>query len=736
MRNRKVLYILLKIIYFLMFNTHSVTHVYAEKKLMLSHTPTTLQPHRGIERPTLALFDTAKRERYFYQPIIDMAQASGFTVAYHPITQLIDMPNDSFPLEKYNVAGFVLCPQFLQTMQTSPVSQKILSLINKFSRQAHTTTICMFPPVSLKQRAPLNAFAKLFEQLGISPHNGYRSRQPRDLYTFKALTNRFLQHPLERRPLTYHTTLHLPNKGQSYNLSQAFSGKILPVALLPLKQQRYSQQIKNLFPLAIYYYNPLRKNHLVITSSSICFSSISENFQICPMQKNKRKELELAVHETISNIYHLATQKETTSGLNLQKTLSSPEAVFPNPIDTLIKDVPRKRTKTNDTVAWMEIRPFSPPLPKTPRDKIKKRLRDRQKLADYTLNSELNHLWITINPQMYYSPIGRLKDEKERLKKTFSTFTKKLAQQARKTGRRLPKILIGFEITNNIYKPNMPKSPAQDLYGISYPDIPRPLDKTFWEREVKRPLEIFLQLWKDPSISHGIEISGVVLDLEMYCRKTTESFIATMGLSTETIAQFLRSPLTAPLDPKLFSQHLVSNGLATKYFSFLEGAATKLGTELRRFIHKRIPRAIIGCYAPNISIDWFYKGIYKGLSTRQDPLRLFTFNTEYNSHRPWLEKNGIQSRHLGVLMLSKLKTTKDFSWVDKILQKHDGVWLNRFSRIIEPSHDDWSNLEQTKLSPHDRALFAKYLRNKNQAPHNQAPHQAPHEMPGIPVAAN
>ena len=156
----------------------------------------------------------------------------------------------------------------------------------------------------------------------------------------------------------------------------------------------------------------------------------------------------------------------------------------------------------------------------------------------------------------------------------------------------------------------------------------------------------------------------------------------------------------------------MENQKTKPYFHILEAEAKRLGNELRTFVRNKIPKAIIGCYAPNISTDWFYKGIYKGLSKPENPILLLTFNSEFYAHKDWLTSHRVQAKHASVLMLSKIRSKDDFTWVDYILQRHDGIWFNRFSRMAEPYHKDWSTLEQTSLTMDDRNKFAKYLGTK------------------------
>jgi len=228
---------------------------------------------------------------------------------------------------------------------------------------------------------------------------------------------------------------------------------------------------------------------------------------------------------------------------------------------------------------------------------------------------------------------------------------------------------------------------ALDMYGNSYEDAPAPLNEAFWSEEIIIPLQKFIKDWNTISI---VPLSGVVLDLEMYI-KSTGVFLSTMGFDKNTFIKFQELPEIKTYQYahsflntffKTPADYIINNKLASKYFQYLASNAQDLGFKLNTIINNLIPNAIIGCYAPNISPTWFYKNLYKGLSFN-NPIMLFTFNTEFRTHQPWLKQNNINVQHSSALMLAKIEGPKNFSLINNILKEHDGIWLNRFSTIVE-----------------------------------------------------
>ena len=654
------------------------------------------------KKVTVALFDTAHNESYLYDHIAQLANASNIEIDYYPLHRVLDTPQDEIPFQKYDCSFFALCPEILKGMHTSPAAKKVLGLIKLTANMPNKLTGLLFPSMNLGNSNPMTALSPLFSQLGIKQD----ANDPRSLQhhtNFFNLTNRYLQLPPESRPLGFHTSLNLPRQGRPFNATQTITGGFAPLALLPIKRNNYPTQVKSLFPFGLYWFNPTKNNHLFISNNNLLtFSGISENFQLCPIKFSLRKKMLEGLQQMLWELNSIFDEGEREAGINTKLVLESKKMPLPPALQNLgtpPNPSPREKTKK---IAWMELIAFESQEPK--------KVAEQKILIKFIATAELDSLWISINPNMYYSPIAKLKDKKENFLNALASFTKQLQQKVTSQKIKPPAILISFEIANNLYNPNLPKTHAQDLYGNTYPDVPAPLDKKFWENEVMLPLEQFLVDWKKPGIANGIEISGVVLDLEMYCRKTTGSFLQSMGFEKETISQFLSPPIASLLSSHAFTNYLMKNRLASRYFAFLEKRAELLGQDMKNFFNQQLPGGIIGCYAPNISIDWFYKGFYKGLSSEREPLHLFTFNTEFVSHKTWLADNDIQANHSGVLMLSKLRTKQDFDWTEKIAKHHSGVWLNRFSRIAEIYHNDWSTLEQTPFSFQRRFDFVRSLR--------------------------
>ena len=105
----------------------------------------------------------------------------------------------------------------------------------------------------------------------------------------------------------------------------------------------------------------------------------------------------------------------------------------------------------------------------------------------------------------------------------------------------------------------------------------------------------------------------------------------------------------------------------------------------------------------------FYKGFYKGLSTREKPIQLMTFNVEFNAHKRWLEEHDIFVNHSCVLLLSKIINEGSFELVREILRHHSGIWFNKFQRLAEEFNlGVW--LEWSPLPEPQRFEFCDFTR--------------------------
>ena len=158
---------------------------------------------------------------------------------------------------------------------------------------------------------------------------------------------------------------------------------------------------------------------------------------------------------------------------------------------------------------------------------------------------------------------------------------------------------------------------------------------------------------------------------------------------------------------------LIDKKMAAKYFDFLENQAVEIGSNLKQSFNKKINNCIIACYMPNILINWFYKGLYKGLNAAEKPVHLFSFNAEYLNHQKWFDDNKINATHSSVLLLSKITDKKSYEWIKNILNNHNGVWFNRYSRLVEPKTSDWTAVEKPQITQDQYPDFIEYIGQVN-----------------------
>ncbi|MCK4265258.1 hypothetical protein KAW80_02775 [Candidatus Babeliales bacterium] len=670
---------------------------------------------------TLLLIDTAHGEKYQHQPIVSMAKSLGFETKYISISKIMDSTNVTLAATPFDAAFFLFSIEFLKKMEYSPVAKKVLSLLEEFSSQPKKLIGLIFPSGIHQGISPFNP---IFEKIGIKLERNAldiipgkttvpfkaKPHEQKSIVNFVQETNKFLSFPIASRGVEYDTMIFQPQT--SPKNSKDFSGNSTTLAMLPIKKN-FKSETEKLLPFGIYWHNPIKNNHLfVCDQSSLGHSSIAEDFRITPAKFSLRKDMLNAVHEMFWELFSVFNSKEKFCGINLVTVNDFKKPNLPKNFQDLGQQV---EPDTKIKAPWMAIEIFFD----------EKNLDKQKKLVDYIFSSDLTHLWLSIAPNWYYSPIGLRKnttgpDGPNGVKKMINSFTQKLSAKAKRLNKPIPKILIGFEIANNLRGKNIPyKNKAYDLYGNFYDDAPAPLNDEFWNEEVVTSLEKFVDDWKQ--VSNNIPISGVMLDLEMYV-KSTGTFLSTMGFDLKTFNNFLHNPqiqiyllvssvvesmrypgkkniFARPKDTYELTQYLMNNKLTTKYFDFLNSGAEKLALRLQNTFKRLIPNCIIGCYAPNISPAWFYKGFYKGLSDFGKPMMLFTFNAEFDSHKNWLQSNDIHVKHCGALMLSKIEKPKHYAWVDKILKRHDGLWLNRFSSLVEkyvvyPEHTPLSKKPQ------------------------------------------
>jgi hypothetical protein len=648
-------------------------------------------------------FDLGEHDKDIYRPFFKIAESSGLDIEYVPISKIIDSKSPIAIGGKSRLAFFNLNIEFLKGF-SSPVAKKAMLLLKNWSNNSGVTTVLMFPAAG-SGRDKVKTFSPIFKTVGLVNDGKDDSVSQKKM---KGLINAFLASSMEMRGFGYHTTLNSPRNGASANFPYPEVSNSLLATPMPFVKNSKSGSVAATMPFGVYWRNNDLNNHLVVSSSVIpSFSGITENFQFFPTDVELQKEIHEKIGQFLWELKSVVTSGESEEGFPAKKIVESVKPPLGSLFDEFVKKTELK--VDGEKIAWMETTLFERESKLSDDDEARIGKKE-DKLIDYIVTSKIDSLWLSFSPNMYYSPIGKHRAKKGKMILGLSRFTKKLSEAVKKRKAFKPKIWVGFEIVNNLVDGNEPKKFSKDLFGSSYTDIPQPLDNKFWEQEVFRPLQLFVKDWQDRAVSNGVELGGVVLDLEMYGRKSTGSFLGTMGFG-ESCSEGFEKP-----EGENTVNYLLTKQLMGSYYSFIEGRARELGLEFRKKIKKIIPRGRVCCYMPNIILDWFYKGLCRGLGTSKDPVHLLTFDCRFDLHKDILKSKKIHAVHSSVLLLSKLKSEVDFSWVDDILHKNSdqngrgGVWLNRYSRMVEDyKPNEWYTVEQSPMSDGLKMKFSSYL---------------------------
>ncbi|MCK4650676.1 hypothetical protein KAT08_00730 [Candidatus Babeliales bacterium] len=660
----------------------------------------------------LGIFDTCHNEKYRYQHFIDIAQSTNFNVEYKSIGQVLDFDFKKSDLKKYDGILFIFDTEFLISgiKNNSVVVNKILKILNIFSSIPRKLIYLAFDtflaPRILKQNINI-ILNKIF----------YNSSLHKISNPISNSLNSFFKIPMEARSRAYHTTLSNP----SFKVHQIKPLKSFNAITLPIKKEDISPTIKYTLPYGLYIYNKEKQNHIFITSKTILSGfGVTENFRFCPMDFDLRKQIYNSIQQMMWELNKIITSKEIAWKLEEQfkkpikndirkikftKKISLPKSL--EEIGHITKEKKDKLTK----VSWMQINFFEHP---------EKNVEKINRLIKSILKSgSNNYLWISSKINMIFSDIAIYgsQNDKNNLVKSFKNFTKKLSKKAKELKIEPPKILIGFEIANNIRKANkkitqpmiLSKYTICDLYGNIFPYCTNLINENFWEQEIKQPLSKFLDKLEKSQINNDVKIAGIALDFEPYFGQFPSHFFGTVGFNHQNLITFDKTIKWKILPQKTQNNiiKLMKEKNVEKYFNFIEDKANSIGNNLKNFVNKKIPGGIIGCYIPQFLIEPFYKGFYKGLGDKEKPFLLMTFNVE--PHKKWLEKNKIYAKHLTALMLGKLND-KEFEFWLNYFDKHQlNFWLNRFSKFMDIKTKGTDN-EQPYISEKKRPNFFNLLK--------------------------
>lgn len=397
----------------------------------------------------------------------------------------------------------------------------------------------------------------------------------------------------------------------------------------------------------------------------VLFGGLIENIRATPVEQSKINLFYQQLRNTLSRILGLSNARKPSN-------------------------VQRSKTAIKKKFIWVDL-------------DLTKSSKEIEELAFSTALANISGLWITPALNDLFSPQARFSDKKQQFLQHLDLFLREIKKNYKELEQPFPKIYFSIEIVNNLTEENYPVFQNKDIFKYSFYDQPDPLDETFWRSQIVDAVKSFKKDWSNP-----LQVAfGVVIDLEMYLRKTTALFSSVSGFTTANLQSFL-------VDQKLpVHSKVVFTKDAANIFKFLKKQAFLTGKKINKSLSDYLSENI-AVYMPVFVPTWFYCSFLKGLSVG-NKMPFFTFNVNLYPFLPGLKKAGLDLEVIEMFMLSKLNLK---NWKDILKEQFfraDGICLNRFSRINDeyvPKDDNssevWFELEQAK-SNLDKKLLIQEL---------------------------
>lgn len=291
-------------------------------------------------------------------------------------------------------------------------------------------------------------------------------------------------------------------------------------------------------------------------------------------------------------------------------------------------------------------------------------------IVDNLVKCRINIVWMTPAINNVFSKIGVCKNNQKDFLISLRYFFQRLKFEFLEKKER-PHIYFSLEIANNLVDKNLPENCNFDIFGNKFFDQPHPLDKNFWISEVVFPIKNIFDFLKSEKKDFHF---GVVLDLEMYLRKTGSTFCSTSGFS---------------------KRYVFENKGVGKVFKDLFSKSFSLWLWIKKLINSQAIPIDIAVYMPSIIPNWFYLGLLKGLQKKEGLTSLFSFSSGFFRHKNWFTDQGIFINHFEFFMLSKINLSCWKEIISELEEKDNaGFGFNRFSRLGKYVKKSWFELEQ------------------------------------------
>ena len=664
---------------------------------------------------SLLLLDTQGKDRYSYRNVELLAQEAGFTTHYKNIYDFLEDPK----IDQYDAIFFMVNPLMLNM---SPLQQGL----NKLS--LHVPILFDQTYITALLKNALESFASL-------PNKGVGIILPgRIVYSgsLKSYTKHFVEHllflknePSHVKQLVYEfleyiltpdtykgslfgTSLINPGNPTFPSISKSYAINILTNTLTAITTPidfQTDELTNKALPIGLLYKHKNGNIFFMSKLSEFDFADISEHFFKNPLSLSARNELLKAAQASLQSWYDAlqtheiptdSPEKKPLSDKFSLKTLAQKKKAHANK-----KLSPLYNWMTNKSISCAWLDPYDFFAHEDALRKIEKSItivpaqdrppQDVQTMiqqialsrgAQITYDANFNILWFEFMPEWYLSPHGLRKEQRNEYIQRIERLAQEIKSVFSNNGILLPQIFVGLNLSSN-FKSYPVKNPVFDFYGHMYSKIPCPFDLVnFWKPEVFDPFWVFHSI-----IGRYLRIDGVFFDFEMYhAQDQTGTYTDIMDFSDMSwMVYCLYAKNKEAATHKTIKSRIVYLQKEKKfkeYFTILQQAACDLGRAIKKHFRQKMPHLLFAAYAPTLPNSWFYRGIYAGLSSPQEPLLLATFNTDYVSHCDWLESNNIYLLHGSAVMISKLNHPKDFQIIKTLLCHHDFVWYNRPSRMV------------------------------------------------------
>lgn len=648
---------------------------------------------------SLLIIDTDGHDQYYYRNLMLLAESVGFCVDYRNFYTFLETPQ----ISSYDVVFFITSLGLFKNLQ-SPLIQKCIKAVQDYASTGNKTIGILIPGMPNFNETLYKLSLSLIESCGIFTHTKSGAHAIGQLRPYVSTQLRAVLKGDAHTAHIYGTTLinEQPEKvlhKASLSTHPFVVGNQIVAAPLPMYQQFCARACATL-PAGLYVKNSITGNQYFIGKiSEFTFADMPENFFKNPIHLTDRNELLRIAQQMLWEMHQAVTLKGMPLALDkpslelpAQLSLSHMQAA-----KTKNQQAIKHRLRANKNYAWILNEGISCAW-EAPDDyflyddasishmEAQKAAEIKVKALDegisFLYDAAINLVWFEFNAEAYLSDHARFKKDKQRFINQVRAIAGQLKRTAQQQKKPLPKVFIGTDITTN-FATHPVCNQAQDIFGYTYSKIPSPLDlEKFWKPEVIEPFDLFCK-----TFGSQIPITGIFLDFEMYhAPEQASSYSDHMDFSHNTWQHCCRN-LGDGSSCGLNSvaqrvDYLLHNQLFKDYFSHLEQEAALIGRALKDHLRALMPNLLIAAYLPTLPTSWFYRGILRGLSSKDEPVITATFNTDFYSHAQWLGDNNIHLIHGTPLLLSKIQCPENFNLIPKFLQYHDFVWYNRPSRML------------------------------------------------------